>query len=316
MWMNLPPNILTQLEPAVTPMFISLISAWAAQLRSSENTVLAYVGDIKQALLFLSQHQGNRITIKDFCGFRAAEWRAWLTDRIRRGVKHRSNKRALAGLRSFNNFLFKNEGKQCAALNDIELPKTPKSLPRPIPLEKTLPLLDTALHEEPWINARNKALFYLLYGCGLRISEALQLNGDTLPLGDSIKVLGKGNKERYVPLLPKVKEAVEAYVSICPYPMENNQPLFRGAKGGRLYPQAASAIIRKLRGLLGLSDSATPHALRHSFASHMLASTDDLRAIQKLMGHSSLNSTQVYLEIDSTALRHTIENLHPRARGK
>lgn len=282
--------------------------------RFSPHTVTAYLSDLKATISFITGYEEKPMTLGLFSEVPLQTWRALLTQRLRDGVTHRSNKRLLASVRHFNNFLAKGGFAQNEALHKITSPKVAPSLPRPLPAHKMDAFLNIKLHKEPWLNARDTALFTLLYGAGLRIGEALGLKGNVIPVENSIKVLGKGGKERVVPLLPVVIEVLRRYLELCPYVIEDDTCFFYSTTGKPLYPQAASKVIRQLRAALDLPESVTPHALRHSFASHVLQNTSNLRAIQKMMGHKSLNSTQVYLDVEDDALRQQIQVLHPRQK--
>jgi integrase/recombinase XerC len=249
-----------------------------------------------------------------------ADVRAFMAARRAEGVTSRSLMRGLAGVRSFGRFLDR-EGKGClGALSAVRAPKIAKSLPKPISADAARRLADADLRageeREPWILARDAAVLALLYGSGLRISEALGLTRAAMPApgeGDAITVLGKGNKQRMVPVLPQVLRAVADYVALCPYNLPPEGPLFVGAKGGPLSPRIVQLAMARLRGALGLADSATPHALRHSFATHLLSRGGDLRAIQELLGHASLASTQIYTAVDAERLLAAYRSTHPRA---
>jgi integrase/recombinase XerC len=226
-----------------------------------------------------------------------------------------SNARALSTVKSFFRYLEKDTGMENAAVFHIRSPKIKKSIPKALAegqAEQALGEIKTMSKEE-WINKRNLALLTLIYGCGLRISEALSLNYKDFPKGDSITILGKGNKQRAVPVLPVVKAAIEEYVAACPYPFEAKTPLFLGSRGGALDPAIFQRELRKLRTALGLPESTTPHAFRHSFATHLLSAGGDLRSIQELLGHASLSTTQRYTHVDKERLMNAYKNAHPRA---
>jgi len=236
------------------------------------------------------------------------------------GVSGRSLMRALAGVRSFARFLERGGKGQVAALAAVRAPKVAKTLPKPLAIAaaKRVPDIELRAGEErePWILARDAAVLALLYGSGLRISEALGLNRGKVPppgRGDVITVTGKGNKQRMVPLLPQVTQRIADYVALCPYDLPDEGPLFVGARGGPLSPRIVQLVMERLRGALGLPDTATPHALRHSFATHLLARGGDLRAIQELLGHASLSTTQIYTAVDTDRLLEVYRSAHPRA---
>jgi integrase/recombinase XerC len=291
-----------------------------AERRMSPKTVEAYGRDVRQFLGFLTEHLGGAPTLKQLARLKPADVRAFLAARRADGIAGRSLMRSLAGVRSFARFL-EREGKgQVGALAAVRAPKVAKSLPKPLLAADATRLADAELRagdeREPWILARDAAVLALLYGSGLRISEALGLMRREMPApgkGDAITVTGKGNKQRMVPVLPQVVQAVADYVALCPYRLPPEGPLFVGAKGGPLSPRIVQLAMAELRGALGLPDSATPHALRHSFATHLLSRGGDLRAIQELLGHASLATTQVYTAVDAERLLEVYRNSHPRA---
>jgi integrase/recombinase XerC len=232
------------------------------------------------------------------------------------GLGRSSTARAMSVLRGFYRWLERNGYGANHAIRAMRSPKRPHGIPKPLTVADTGLLLDSLdlLPGEPWETQRDVALFTLLYGCGLRISEALDLNRGAAPVSDSLTVTGKGNKQRMLPVLPVVREAVRAYLTLCPWQPGDDAPLFLGVRGKRLNPGVAQKRLRQLRLLLGLPDSVTPHALRHSFATHLLSGGGDLRAIQELLGHASLSTTQRYTEVDSDSLMATYRAAHPRAK--
>ena len=292
-----------------------------AERRMSPKTLEAYDRDVRQFLAFLADHLGGAPTLKQLARLTPADVRAFLAARRADGIAGRSLMRSLAGLRSFGRFL-EREGKgRLDALTAVRAPKVAKSLPKPIAATAATRLADTDLRageeREPWVLARDAAVLALLYGSGVRISEALGLKRRDMPTpgqGDVITVTGKGNKQRMVPMLPQVLQAVADYVALCPYSLPPQGPLFVGAKGGPLSPRIVQLAMARLRGALGLPDSATPHALRHSFATHLLSRGGDLRAIQELLGHASLSTTQIYAAVDAERLLEVYRSTHPRAR--
>jgi integrase/recombinase XerC len=300
------------------------IARWLAHLRSerrlSPKTLEAYERDLRQCLMFLSQHWGGPVSLKAFAGIEATDVRAFMASRRADEVGGRSLMRALAGLRSFGRFL-EREGKgKVGALSAIRAPKIAKSLPKPIQVQAAKQMADADIRagedRDPWIWARDAAVMALLYGSGLRISEALGLNRRDIPepgKGDVIVVTGKGNKTRMVPVLQTVLTLIHDYIAMCPHPLAADRPVFVGARGGPLSPRIIQLTMERLRGALGLPDSATPHALRHSFATHLLSRGGDLRAIQELLGHASLSTTQIYTGIDAERLMDVYKTAHPRA---
>jgi integrase/recombinase XerC len=292
----------------------------SSERRLSPKTRNAYERDLRQFLAFLTEHLGAPPALADFAGLEIADVRAFMAARRAAGIEGRSLMRALAGLRSFGRYL-EREGKgRLGALNAVRAPKIRKSLPKPIAAAPARQLTDPDLRvgedREPWIWTRDAAVMALLYGSGLRISEALGLRRRDVPApgeGDVIVVTGKGNKTRMVPVLHTVLALVADYVSECPHLLPPDGPLFVGARGGPLSPRIIQLTMERLRGALGLPDSATPHALRHSFATHLLSRGGDLRAIQELLGHASLSTTQIYTDIDAERLLAVYASAHPRA---
>ena len=300
------------------------MTRWLAHLRSerrlSPKTLEAYCRDVRQCLEFLCEHWGARVTLARFARLEASDVRAFMAMRRAEDIGGRSLMRALAGLRSFGRFL-EREGKgKIGALSAIRAPKVGKSLPKPVPMAAAKRLADADERagetRDPWIWARDAAVMALLYGSGLRISEALSLKRREVPLpgaGDVLVVTGKGNKTRMVPVLQNVLALVQDYVAMCPHPLPPEGPIFVGARGGPLKARIIQLTMERLRGALGMPDSATPHALRHSFATHLLSRGGDLRAIQELLGHASLSTTQIYTGIDSERLLEVYKAAHPRA---
>jgi len=299
------------------------MARWLAHLRAerrlSPKTVEAYERDLRQCLDFLCAHWGARVTLKRFSQLQAQDVRAFMAMRRADDIASRSLMRTLAGLRSFGRFL-EREGKgKVGALSAIRAPKVGKTLPKPLPVAAAKRLADADERagetRETWILARDAAVMALLYGSGLRISEALGLKRRDVPRpgeGDVLVITGKGNKTRMVPVLQNVLALVADYVALCPHPLPPEGPIFVGARGGPLSPRIIQLAMERLRGALGLPDSATPHALRHSFATHLLSRGGDLRAIQELLGHSSLSTTQVYTGIDTERLLEVYRAAHPR----
>jgi integrase/recombinase XerC len=300
------------------------VAQWLAHLsaerRMSPKTLEAYQRDAGQFLGFLAEHLGGAPSLKQLAKIAPQDVRAFMAARRASGIGGRSLMRNLAGARSFARFLERNGKGKVAALAAVRAPKVAKTLPKPLALAsaKRMTEADERLGEEraPWIFARDAAALALLYGSGLRISEALGLKRSEIPApgaGDAITVLGKGGKSRMVPVLPQVLELTAEYVSLCPYDLPPNGPLFVGARGGALSPRILQLTMARLRGGLGLPDTATPHALRHSFATHLLSRGGDLRAIQELLGHASLSTTQIYTAVDTDRLIEVYRNTHPRA---
>ena len=310
---------LASADPTIAQEMARWLSHLGAERRLSPKTLEAYGRDLRQCLDFLCNHWGERVTLERFAALEATDVRAFMAMRRADEIAGRSLMRALAGLRSFGRFL-EREGKgKVGALSAIRAPKVAKSLPKPLPMASAKRLADAderaGEERETWILARDAAVMALLYGSGLRISEALGLKRREVPKpgeGDVLVVTGKGNKTRMVPVLQNVLALVQEYVAMCPYPLPADGPIFVGARGGPLSPRIIQLAMERLRGALGLPDSATPHALRHSFATHLLSRGGDLRAIQELLGHSSLSTTQVYTGIDSERLLEVYASAHPR----
>ena len=303
------------------------ISRWlghiGAERRMSLKTLDAYRRDVHQFFAFLAEHLGDRVTLAALGRLTPADVRAFMAARRHGGIGGRSLMRGLAGARSFARFL-EREGKvrgktsALSALSAVRAPKIPKTLPKPLGIANAKRVTDVDLRageeREPWVLARDAAVLALLYGCGLRISEALGLTRrDTEPGRDALTVTGKGNKARMVPLLPQVAQLVADYVALCPYDLPADGPVFVGQKGGPLSPRIIQLVMERLRGALDLPETATPHALRHSFATHLLARGGDLRAIQELLGHASLSTTQIYTGVDTERLLAAYRDAHPRA---
>lgn len=293
--------------------------AWAVWLegerRLSPHTLAAYRDDLAGFLGFLGEHLGGLPSLPDVTGLRPADFRAWLARRARDGYARTSTARALSVVRNFVRFLDRRGYGHTPALSTVRSPKLPQAIPKALSPDAAAAMLAAAEDaDEPWIAARDLALFSLLYGAGLRIGEALGLPRSAAPLGEALPVLGKGRKERRVPVLPAVRAAVADYLRLSPWGGTPDGPLFRGARGGALQPAVAQRRMRDLRRRLGLPETATPHALRHSFATHLLAAGGDLRAIQELLGHASLSTTQRYTAVDTAQLIETYNRAHPRAR--
>ncbi|MGY6661636.1 MAG: tyrosine recombinase XerC [Glycocaulis sp.] len=284
--------------------------------RYSAHTVKAYERDLGQWLSFLTAHKGRAVNSEDLSTLSGTDWRAWLADRRRDGAGPRTLQRALSAVRSFYAFVRVRHGIDNAALALVEAPRAPRRLPRPVSEAAAKAMLDDAgtARTEAWHGARDTAVLALLYGAGLRVSEALSLTGRDYPLADALRITGKGGRTRLVPVLRPVREVVEAYVTVCPFPLAADQPLFKGARGGALNARAVQRCVERMRGALGLPSTATPHALRHAFATHLLAGGGDLRAIQELLGHASLSTTQIYAEVDTARLLSVHAATHPRAR--
>jgi integrase/recombinase XerC len=291
-----------------------LSAAWASHLardrRRSPHTVRAYQATAERLTHFLSEHWGGAVDKAALAAVGAADLRAYLARRRGEGLGNASAARELSAVRGFLRFV----GGESAAPR-LKGPRVKKGVPRPISPDEAVALAEDVADEarEAWIGARDWAVLMLLYGAGLRIGEAVGLTAGILPLGATLSVTGKRDKTRIVPLLPQVREAIDAYVALCPWPLKRDEPLFRGAKGGPLSPALIRRAVQGARGRLGLGDRTTPHALRHSFATHLLGRGADLRALQELLGHASLSSTQIYTQVDAAHLLDVYRNAHPRA---
>jgi integrase/recombinase XerC len=283
---------------------------------AAEKTLQAYARDVRQFLDFLTSHLRHTPCLADLDRIDAKTVRAFLAARRRAGAVSRTLARTLSALRQLFRWLEAQELAENRAVLQIASPKIPHSVPKPLTVDKAAGVVEAGAGAElDWIQARDTAVVLLLYGAGLRIAEALSITAKEAPTGmrEVLRIKGKGGKERVVPVLPVVREAVERYVALCPYPLDSDEPVFRGAKGGPLSPRIIQLAMERLRASLGLSDTATPHALRHSFATHLLSAGADLRQIQELLGHSSLSTTQAYTEVDRERLLAVYDAAHPRA---
>jgi integrase/recombinase XerC len=293
----------------------SLLTEYLAFLtdnrRMSSHSVRAYYATADRLTGFLQSHWGGEVTRVTLQKISSADMRAFLADRRGDGLTNRSTARELSAARHFLRFALGDD----VTLPVMKGPRVQRSLPRPVNPDDVLALADNVAEnaKDMWIGARDWALLLLLYGSGLRVSEATGLMGDILPLGSTLRVTGKRNKTRIVPLLEIVRTAIQEYLALCPYTAGADQPLFRGAQGGPLSPALVRRAVQGARTRLGLSDRTTPHALRHSFATHLLAGGADLRSLQELLGHASLSSTQVYTAVDTAMLLDEYQNAHPRA---
>lgn len=302
-----------------TADLLAAIEDWrnwlVAERRNSTNTVDAYCRDTSSFLDFLGLHIGKVPDLASLSELDPSDFRAWLASRLNNGLSRTSLARSVSTLRNLFNFLDKKNLVQNSSLSVIKIPKPGKSVPKPLNVADALAVLQRALeiHSEPWIAARDAAILTLLYGCGLRINEALQLNQRDAPVKDIMIITGKGGKQRVVPVIAVVINSIRDYQEACPYSREPDQPLFYGSRGSRLNPGILQRTMRKIRADLGLPETSTPHALRHSFATHLLARGGDLRTIQELLGHTSLSTTQRYTDVDTTRLIEIYDTTHPRA---
>ena len=294
-----------------------LVLKWHEHLtrdrRRSDHTVRAYVATAHRFVEFLGMHSGGAVAPEALARVQTGDARAFLATRRASGLSNTSAARELSALRGFLAFAVRESGD--GGVPRVKGPKTPRSVPRPIAPDEVISLADEVAESasQPWVAARDLALLLLLYGAGLRVAEALAINGSALPLGETIMVTGKRNKTRVVPLLATVREAIESYVALCPFAPSKEQPIFRGVRGGPLRGELIRRAVRAARVKLGLPSRTTPHALRHSFATHLLGRGADLRSLQELLGHASLSSTQIYTAVDMAHLLDVYRHAHPRA---
>jgi integrase/recombinase XerC len=312
-------------ELIAKPELADAVAGWqrylAAERRLADKTREAYGRDLGAFLGFLDRHQGGPASLADLKGLAPRDFRAFLAARRKEGLSSRSLARTLSAIRMFFRYLDRKGILKNDAVRAVARPKVPHGVPKPLTVAKALAVADDAGPGETagapeWVTARDSAVLTLLYGSGLRISEALGLNRSEAPETgrDILRIKGKGGKERVVPVLPVAQAAVARYLALCPFALAPNGPLFVGVKGKRLSPRIVQLLMERLRGALGLPDTATPHALRHSFATHLLGHGADLREIQELLGHASLSTTQVYTEVDTAYLLKVYDEAHPRAR--
>ncbi|NKB48352.1 MAG: tyrosine-type recombinase/integrase [Alphaproteobacteria bacterium] len=316
--------VLAVAEPALRRAVDQWYDQLSAERRASPHTLAAYLRDLGAFLDFLTFHLGGPPKLRDLESLKSGDFRAWLAHRTQSGLARSSTARALSVVRGFYRFLDREALAHNAAIGAVRSPRRTRTVPKALAVAEMSDLLDSAgaperETSEPWVAARDVAVLTLLYGCGLRISEALGLNRRDAPAirgaGGSLTVDGKGGKQRRVPVLPIVVEAVEAYIAACPYTLAPDGPLFVGVRGARLNPRIVQGRLQTLRAQLGLPKEATPHALRHSFATHLLGAGGDLRAIQELLGHASLSTTQRYTDVDAERLLDVYSRAHPRAAG-
>jgi integrase/recombinase XerC len=295
------------------------LSRWLVHLRAldgaAEKTVTAYGRDVAGYLGFLAVHRGGTEGLSALTTLPVSDLRAWMAAERARGLSARSLARALSAVKNFTAWLADRDGQDATAVLSARGPKYRRKLPRPLSVDGAAAMIDGVADQSraEWIAARDVAVVTLLYGCGLRISEALGLTGADHPLPEVLRITGKGGKTRLVPVLPAARSAVADYARLCPFDLAPADPLFRGARGGPLNPRLIALAMEKTRMQLGLPATATPHAMRHSFATHLLAAGGDLRTIQELLGHASLSTTQAYTAVDAARLMEVYEKAHPRA---
>ena len=302
-----------------SPAMAEALARWLDHLRAingaSAKTVEAYSRDLRGFLAFISQHHGGEEGLSALKSLPQTDLRAWMAAERARGLSARSLARSLSAVKNFLGWLSQRQGFDATTVLSARGPKYRRKLPRPLSVDGARDVIADigAYAAQDWVGARDIAVATLLYACGLRISEALGLTGASHPLPDVLRIRGKGDKDRLVPVLPIARDAVADYLRLCPYPVERDQPLFRGARGGPLNPRLIARAMEQARMRLGLPATATPHALRHSFATHLLSAGGDLRAIQELLGHASLSTTQAYTAIDAARLMEVYDKAHPRA---
>lgn len=304
-------EILQLVSPDLKPCFESFYQKLVYERRASWNTVHAYFSDLKFFVAFMAHHQGEFFSLKSFEVLNFGDLRAFLANRMHEHSSKRTNARLLSSLKSFVRYLRVQGYQVSSSIEAISTPRLDKRLPRPLSEAQSLNLMER--QAKTWVDLRDQALFMLLYGCGLRISEALNLDGGNWT-SSFLLIKGKGGKERRVPLLNSVSEKVEEYLKASPYPLTQETPLFQGVRGGRLSPTIAEKTLRDLRLELGLPETATPHALRHSFATHLLEGGGELRHIQELLGHASLSSTQIYTGLTQDKMYESYKDAHPRLK--
>ena len=301
------------------PELSQTLEKWLDYLRVEKNvskhTFRAYTSDVTGFITFMRDHLGKNPSLNDISDIKITDFRSWMSAKAMSGAGNASRARSLSGVKNFLNWMDRNGILHNAAIQVMRSPKQAHKLPRPLLEGQAMNVLDNAdlLCAEDWIGQRDRALFTLLYGCGLRIDEALSLDVKDLPSNGFIRVIGKGSKERQVPVIDIVEAALKAYLDQCPFPDERDRALFVGAKGKRLNQGVAQKAMRQIRSTLGLPETATPHALRHSFATHLLQNGANLREIQELLGHSSLSTTQRYTEVNAEELMRIYKSAHPRA---
>lgn len=304
---------------ALSPAARDLMAAWLADIRSlkarSEATVTAYGADLAGFLGFQAGHMGGPMGHGPLQDVTPRDMRAWMAAERNSGVGPRSLARKLSAVKSFYRWWAERDGFDATPILSIRSPKFERKLPRPLSVPAARDMLDRIEMQDArdWVAARDVAVVTLLYGCGLRISEALGLTGAVLPLGEGLRITGKGNKDRDVPVIPAARNAVARYAALCPHELTRAGPLFRGIRGGALNPRQVAKVVEAARLQLGLPATATPHAMRHSFATHLLDAGGDLRAIQELLGHESLSTTQAYTAVDTARLLEVYNKTHPKA---
>ncbi len=303
------------ISPALTHALDDWLSHQKALAGAADNTIKAYQTDVLGFLAFMSDYKGGPQGLDPIAKIETRDMRSWMAHERGRGVGARSLARSLSAVKSFYRWLASREDFEPTAVLSTRSPKFQKKLPRPLAEDTASAVIETVELQgrEPWVAARDSAVITLLYGCGLRISEALGLTGADVPLPTTLRIVGKGGKERIVPVIDAAQQAVAQYLELCPHHMEPSAPLFRGVRGGPLNPRLVQKVMEQARMQLGLPATATPHAMRHSFATHLLTAGGDLRAIQELLGHASLSTTQAYTAVDAARLMEVYDKAHPKA---
>lgn len=303
------------ISPALTAALGQWLDHERALAGAAANTLKAYQADLLGFLAFMTQHHGGAQGLAPLAQISLGDMRAWMAHERGRGVAARSLARSLSAVKSFYRWLAAREGFEPTAVLSTRAPKFQPKLPRPLSAPAASDMIDRVglQARDPWVAARDAAVITLLYGCGLRISEALSLTGADAPLPAVLRITGKGGKERLVPVLDVTRDAVSGYQRLCPYELTPTAPLFRATRGGALAPRAVQKVVEQARLQLGLPATATPHALRHSFATHLMAAGGDLRSIQELLGHASLSTTQAYTAVDAAQLMAVYDRAHPKA---
>ncbi len=303
------------ISPAASKALDAFLARHAALAGASQNTLTAYRGDITDFLGFMTTHKGGQQGLSPLTQLTVSDMRSWMASLRSDGLSSRSLARKLSAVKSFYRWLSEHEGFDATAVLSARAPKFQAKLPRPLAQDAARAVLETVelQSQKSWVGARDTAVMTLLYGCGLRISEALALCGQDAPLPQTLRIRGKGDKERIVPVIAAAQDAVESYRRLCPFSIEPASPLFVGVRGGRLSARQVQKVMEKTRLQLGLPATATPHAMRHSFATHLLNAGGDLRAIQELLGHASLSTTQTYTQVDTARLMEIYNRTHPKA---
>ncbi len=303
----------------IAPALTDALSKWLDHARAidgaADNTLKAYQADVLGFLAFMGEHHGGAQGLGPIAKITVSDMRSWMARARAGGVGARTLARQLSAVKSFYRWLAEREGFEPTAVLSTRAPKFQKKLPRPLAEDAATAMIETVELQatEGWIAARDSAVVTILYGCGLRISEALSLTGKDHPLPATLRIKGKGDKERIVPVIDAARDAVSSYVALAPFDPQPDAPLFRGARGGALNPRVVQKVMERARLQLGLPATATPHAMRHSFATHLLSAGGDLRAIQELLGHASLSTTQAYTAVDTARLLEVYDKAHPRA---